>query len=76
MRKIHCPICRKICISEESSYIKQYYAELEQFILNHPEDNGEKEVFCRECENKSIVKYHSVGNRCKNCYSFNTYLNN
>ena len=72
--KIHCPTCRRVALDEKSPSIQKYYQDLDNYVLNNPEENGEKKIFCIECQKNSVVNYHSQYNRCGHCQSYNTYL--
>lgn len=72
--KIHCPTCRRVTVDESNPGIQKYYQELDIFVKNNPENNGEKSIFCIECQKNSLVEYHSKYNRCSHCQSYNTYL--
>lgn len=66
-----CPICRKSIINMELHWnlIDNYMKN----IVTPPEIYGYKvNIFCNDCQAKSVTDYHYVYNKCINCNSWNT----
>ena len=66
-----CPLCSKSMVD-----MKHYFDMLDIEINNTPLPDEYKdkdvEILCNDCEQKSTVKFHFYGLKCKSCCSYNT----
>lgn len=68
-----CPLCKKMFLDDYN--LKHYWTYLENNINNQsmPEEYKKKiDIYCYECELKSITDYHFLGLKCINCGGYNT----
>lgn len=71
--KSNCLICFKGIQRPDSDFIKRYNDTMDSFIQSSPMTTPTKiKIHCYECENKSVVTEHFVGNKCGECGSYNT----
>lgn len=68
---IACPICKKSAV--DPKVFEDYY---DEEITNSPMPielrDCKMKVLCNDCLVKSIVPFHIVGGKCKECSSYNT----
>jgi len=70
-----CPICRK-----SLGDLQNYWKYMKNIIKQHPMPNEYKNIkvniLCNDCEAKSQIINHFMGNECPDCGSFNTSITN
>jgi len=68
---IACPICKKSAV--DPKVFEDYY---DEEITNSPMPaelrDTKMTVLCNDCLTKSVVPFHIVGGKCKDCSSYNT----
>jgi hypothetical protein len=68
-----CPICLK-----SLSNMTHFFARIDEMMASQQMPDEYKktnsEIFCNDCEKKSITKFHFVYHRCEHCNSYNTKL--
>lgn len=69
-----CPLCNKSIY-----WPKEYFKKIDEYITTEeklpPEFSEMKnEVYCNDCEKRSIVPFHFVYHKCKYCHGFNTRI--
>jgi RING finger and CHY zinc finger domain-containing protein 1 len=68
-----CPICKK-----STTDMTQLWEQIESYVNNctMPDEYKDlnSEVYCNDCEMRSITDYHFVYHKCKSCSSWNTSL--
>lgn len=67
-----CPLCCK-SIYDAS----EYYRTIDEYLKNEEKLPGEfsymkNEIYCNDCEKKSIVKFHFLYHKCVYCHGYNT----
>ena len=68
-----CPLCKKMFLDDEN--LKNYWIHIENNINNQsmPNDYKKKiEIYCYECEKKTVTDFHFLGLKCVNCGGYNT----
>ena len=66
-----CPMCYKLIKnSKEEDKILDVEIEMNPMI-----EKKNIDIYCYECEKYSNCRYHYIGNKCKNCGSYNTREN-
>lgn len=66
-----CPICKKSAVNMELQWRKLEHA-IEAQPMPDQLRNTRVMVQCNDCNQKSSVRYHWLGNKCAMCDSFNT----
>ncbi|KAI9025760.1 zinc-ribbon-domain-containing protein, partial [Phycomyces nitens] len=70
-RAYQCPTCLKSLCN-----MKEYFNRLDQELQRQPMpveyEHYLSYIFCNDCEEKSIAKYHFFYHKCKHCKSYNT----
>ncbi|OAD80342.1 hypothetical protein PHYBLDRAFT_99199, partial [Phycomyces blakesleeanus NRRL 1555(-)] len=70
-RAYQCPTCLKsLCNMED--YFNRLDQELQRQPMPAEYENYLSYIFCNDCEEKSVAKYHFFYHKCKNCKSYNT----
>ena len=68
-----CPICKK-----STTNMTSYWEQLENYVsqCSMPEEykDVKAEVYCNDCEEKTITKFHFAYHKCQNCSSWNTSI--
>lgn len=68
-----CPLCKKSLTD-----MSEYFSELDDKIANEvipPEfARRRSRILCRDCDHRSVVKFHFVHHKCAHCASYNTQL--
>ena len=58
--------------------LTNYWKHIKEVIKKNPMPEEYKhlkvEIFCNDCNKKSIVSKHFMGNECEHCNSFNTNI--
>ena len=69
----NCPICKK-----SLNDLTNYWKHVKEVIKKNPMPEEYKHlkvnIFCNDCNKKSIVSKHFMGNECEHCNSFNTNI--
>ena len=69
--KLNCPICRKSIVNQ--SLLEPYYDQaFSETIMPDDYKNAKVNVYCNDCEARSIVPFHILGAKCPVCRSYNT----
>lgn len=70
-----CPLCKK-----STTDMTSYWEQISQYVENSempPEYRDVKaEVYCNDCEEKTITKFHFAYHKCQKCPSWNTSVIN
>ncbi|KAJ3253873.1 hypothetical protein HK103_007673 [Boothiomyces macroporosus] len=70
-----CPTCFK-SLANMTEYFKRIDAMLELHKMPSEYQNTFSEVYCNDCELKSIAKYHFLYHKCDYCKGYNTKVLN
>ena len=66
-----CPKCLK-SLADMTEYFNKITEKIKETPLPEEMEDIYKNIYCNDCEQKSVVKYHFMGLLCKNCKSYNT----
>lgn len=68
---INCPVCRKSLI--EPRILEAHYdREFNAMIMPEQYRKARVNIYCNDCERKSVAPFHVLGAKCPSCRSYNT----
>jgi hypothetical protein len=70
-----CPLCGK-SLADLTDLYKNIDEQIKTHVLPDEVQNWKSDIFCNDCEKRSITKFHFMYHKCQHCESFATIIKN
>ena len=68
-----CPVCCKSMVDMSEAW-RQFDFSIEQQPMPQEFKDSKVKILCNDCQSKTEVPFHYLGNKCASCKSYNTSI--